>query len=186
MPSLFVPLLTKKPVPHPRPAILQWPAAGKKSPEMRALPSMMKVMGFSAVAVAIAALIRGASSVATPPLYLLRPLLRLQSRAQPISDARMYFTPETGFGGGAGPKQGIEKPPDSQPSRLQPKAAPTAISPLLKNSRLAISGLIGLCVIEPLGRLEAPFVMYACVMTIWITRGGQQNKLSRGQYATTR
>jgi hypothetical protein len=50
---------------------------------------MINVIGLSAAAPAIAALIRGASSVALPPLYLLRPFLKSQSRAQPISDARM-------------------------------------------------------------------------------------------------
>ena len=65
----------------------QLPAAGRNRPEMSALPSMINVMGLAAVAPAIAALIRGPSSVAAPPVYLLVPFSRLQSRAQPILEA---------------------------------------------------------------------------------------------------
>src|SRR5258708_18452982 len=89
MPSLFVPFFMKNPVPQPSPAMLQYPPAGRNKPEISALPSMISVIGLSAVASAIAEFIRGASSVAAPPVYLLRPFCRLQSRAQPISDARM-------------------------------------------------------------------------------------------------
>lgn len=120
--------------------MLQFPAAGKKSPEMSALPSMMRVMGLFAVAAAMAALMRGASSVAEPPVNLLRPFLRSQSNAQPISDARMYVIPGTGVGAGAGPRQGIENPAESQLIRLHPKAAPAANIPLFKKARLSISG----------------------------------------------
>lgn len=140
MASLLAPLLTKKPVPQPRPAMLQFPAAGKKSPEMSALPSIIRVMGLSAVAAAMAALMRGASSVAEPPVNLLRPFFRSQSNAQPISDARMYVIPGTGVGASAGPKQGIENPAESQLIRLHPKAAPAANIPLFKKARLSISG----------------------------------------------
>ena len=89
MPSLLVPVFTKNPVPQPRPAMLQYPPAGRNRPEISALPSMISVIGLSAVAPAIAAFMRGPSSVAAPPVYLLRPFLRSQSRAQPIFDARM-------------------------------------------------------------------------------------------------
>src|SRR5215467_3062996 len=68
MPSLLVPDFTKKPVPQPSPAIPQCPPAGRNKPEIRALPSMMSVIGWSAVAPANAALMRGPSSVAGPPV----------------------------------------------------------------------------------------------------------------------
>src|ERR1035437_10585373 len=102
MPSLWGPLFTKNPGPQPSPAIFQSPPGGRNRPEISALPSIISVIGLSAVAPAIAALIRGPSSVAASPVYLLRPFLRSQSSAQPISDARMYVIPGTGTGGGAG------------------------------------------------------------------------------------
>src|ERR1700733_7133805 len=89
MPSLLVAAFTKNPVPQPNPAMFQFPPAGRNKPEISALPSIISVIGLSAVAPAIAAFMRGPSSVAAPPVYLLRPFSRLQSRAQPISDARM-------------------------------------------------------------------------------------------------
>jgi hypothetical protein len=78
--------------------------------------------------------------VAEPPVNLLRPFLRSQSNAQPISDARMYVIPGTGVGAGAGPRQGIENPAESQLIRLHPKAAPAANIPLFKKARLSTSG----------------------------------------------
>jgi len=137
MPSLLVPACTKNPVPQPNPAMFQYPPAGRNRPEISALPSMINVMGLFADAPAIAALIRGPSSVAAPPVYLLCPFLRSQSRAQPISDARRYVIPATGVGGGAGPRQGISKP-ESQLSNEHPKAEPTASSPVFRKERLSI------------------------------------------------
>jgi hypothetical protein len=69
--------------------MLQYPPAGRKSPEINALPSMISVIGLFGDAPAIAAFIRGPSSVAGPPVYVFLPFSRLQSRAQPISEARM-------------------------------------------------------------------------------------------------
>jgi hypothetical protein len=155
MPSLLAPVLMKKPVPHPRPAMLQFPAAGKKSPEMSALPSTIRVMGLSAVATAIAALMRGASSVAVPPVNLLRPFLRSQFNAQPISDARMYVIPVTGVGAGAAPKHGIENPAELQLIRLHPNAAPAAKTPVFKKARLSIRGRTAVQVSARLGRFNA-------------------------------
>lgn len=105
---------------------------------MRADPSIISVMGLSADAPAIAAFMHGPSSVAAPPVYLLRPFLRSQSRAQPISDARMYVMPGTGTGGGAGPKQGIANG-ESQLRKEQPNADPAANRPALtRNERRSI------------------------------------------------
>ena len=157
MPSLLVPVLTKNPVPHPNPAMLQLPPAGIKSPEMRALPSMIRVMGLVGVAAAIAALMRAASSVAGPPVCLLLPVLRSQSSAQPISDALIYVMPGTGVGGGAGPRHGMTKPPDSQFTRLHPNADPTAMRLVFKNLRLSTRGRTELCSTARLGRLEAKY-----------------------------
>src|SRR5579872_846006 len=89
MQSLLVPALTKNPVPQPRPAMLQCPPAGRNKPETSALPSMIRVIGLFALAPAIAALMRGPSSVSAPPVYLLVPYLRSQLRAHPISEARI-------------------------------------------------------------------------------------------------
>jgi hypothetical protein len=89
MPSLFVPDFTKKPVPQPSPAMFQYPAAGRNRPEISAGPSIIRVMGLLADALAIAALMRGPSSVANPPVCRFRPFFRLQFNAQPIWDALM-------------------------------------------------------------------------------------------------
>jgi hypothetical protein len=89
MPSLFVPDFTKKPVPQPSPATFQYPPAGRNNPEISAGPSIIKVIGLLADALAIAALMRGPSSVAKPPVSLLRPFCKLQFNAQPIWDALM-------------------------------------------------------------------------------------------------
>jgi hypothetical protein len=152
MPSLFVPVFTKNPVQQPSPAILQFPPAGGNRPDIKALPSIISVMGFSAVASAIAALMRGPSSVAAPPMYLLRPFLRSQSRAQPISDALMYVMPGTGVGGGAGPRQGMENP-ESQPIREQQNPEPAANRLAFRNARLSIRLAPALCSVT-----TAPFV----------------------------
>jgi hypothetical protein len=101
--------------------MLQYPPAGRNKPEISALPSMISVIGLVADAPASAALIRGPSSVAAPSLYLLRPFVKSQSRAQPISDARMYVIPGTGVGGGAGPRQGISTSKSLQLVSEQPK-----------------------------------------------------------------
>jgi len=79
-------------------------------PEINGLPSMISVIGCDSLAAAMAALIRSASSVAPPPVWLLRPFFRLQSKAQPIFDAQMYIISATGTDGSAGPKQSISKP----------------------------------------------------------------------------
>ena len=148
MPSLLVPDLMKKPVPQPSPAMTQWPPAGRKRPETSALPSMIRVIGLLADAAAIAALIRGPSSVAAPPVSLLRPFSRLQSRAQPICDARMYVIPGTGVGAAAGPRQGMYSSLDPQLSRELPSAEPAAKKPALRTKqRLSIEVLPG--VTEP-------------------------------------
>lgn len=138
MASLLVPAFTKNPVPQPSPAMLQCPPAGRNKPEISALPSMIRVIGLLALAPAKAEFIRGPSSVAAPPVCLFLPVLRSQSRAQPISDARIYVIPGEGSGGGAGPRQGIENP-ESQPAKQQPKAEPTVNRPdFLMKSRLFI------------------------------------------------
>ena len=164
--------------------MLQFPPAGKKSPEMSALPSMIRVMGLSAVAAAMAALMRGASSVAEPPVNLLRPFLRSQSNAQPISDARMYVIPGTGVGAGAGPKQGIENPAELQLIRLHPKAAPAANIPLFKKARLSISGRMPVCVTACLGRLKAMYSRICLGALGGQFPGTQQNIPPPGQPAT--
>ena len=138
IPSLLVPVFTKNPVPQPRPAMFQYPPAGRNRPEINALPSMISVIGFDSLAAAMEALIRGASSVAAPPVCLLRPFFRLQSKAHPIFDAQMYVIPVTGTGGSAGPKQGISKP-ESQPVRKHPRAEPAANRPVFRRKvRLSI------------------------------------------------
>ena len=127
MASLLVPFLTKNPVPQPSPAMFQYPPAGGNNPETSAPPSMINVIGLFAVAPASAALMRGPSSVAVPPPFLC-PLFRLQSRAQPISDARIYVIPGTGTGAAAGPRQGklistpqlIKEPPKAVPAANRP------------------------------------------------------------------
>lgn len=134
--------------------MLQFPSAGMKSPEMSALPSMIRVMGLFAVAAAMAALMRGASSVAVPPVNLLRPFRKSQSKAQPISDARMYVMPGTAVGAGAGPRHGIENPAESQLIRLPPKAAPAAKRPVFKNARLSIRGRAAVQASARLGRFN--------------------------------
>ena len=143
MQSLLVPSLMKKPVPQPNPAMFQYPPAGMNRPDTRALPSMIKVIGFVAVASAMAALIRGPSSVAVPPECLLCPVRKSQSRAQPIFEAQMYVIPRAGAGGDAGPRQGISTWYSAQPKMGALKMPDATMRPVLaiKERRLIDKGL---------------------------------------------
>jgi hypothetical protein len=125
--------------------MFQYPPAGRNNPDTSALPSMMNVIGLLAEAPAIAALIRGPSSVADPFLSLFRPVLKSQSRAQPICDARIYFIPGTGTGAGTTLKHGMGGPYSTlaHPRKGRPHADAAARKPApLTKPRLSIKGAL--------------------------------------------